>query len=88
MKAGDTVRCSGYVTGPLRDRWLACGRYEEKGRAKEHLDKAIAARGRVVSVVPGRFAPVVVTVEWNDGTETSGLPYLLEVVNEPQPATA
>lgn len=73
MKAGDTVKPSGYSIKPKQEYWLSCGRPAQKSAAKTALDEHIAKRGVIESVTQSG-----IVVKWNDGTASYCLPYLVE----------
>jgi len=73
FKVGDRVRHSGHVTQRARDYWCQQGEYTRKQRAKDALDKTIAARGTIIELLHNG-----VKVKWDDGTESSCLSYLVD----------
>ena len=79
FQPGDRVRSSSYVIQRRRDHWLSCGRQPEKTRAKDELDRAVAARGTVISLSEGKYAPWIVCVRMDGETgEHNALPGLFE----------
>ncbi len=84
MQVNDKVRHSGYAVRPKRDYWLSQGQYSAKQRAKEWLDRFEAERGTVVELLPAdasRGVSAGVRVQWDNGSESKCLPYMVEVIS-------
>jgi len=81
FSVGDRVRNSGLVTQRARDYWNSCGREPMKSGAKQALDECIAARGTVISILPGDYSRGVspgIEVAWDDGTVSKCLTYRID----------
>lgn len=85
MQVNDRVRHSGQAIRPKRDYWLSLGDYARKERAKDSLDAYIAERGTVLELLPGDTSRGVskgVRVQWDNGSESRCLPYMVETVED------
>ena len=83
MQIGDKVRHSGYAIRPKRDYWLSLGDYSRKERAKDALDAFIAERGTITELLPAdpsRGVAKGLRVQWDNGSESKCLPYMVEAV--------
>lgn len=71
---GARVRPSRYRTDPARDYWCNQGEYTRKTRAKAELDRLLTLRGTVTEVLHNGLK-----VEWEDGTTSQCLDYMVEL---------
>lgn len=84
MRINDRVRHSASAIRPKRDYWLSLGDYSRKQRAKDWLDSFIAERGTIVELLPAddsRGVAKGVRVQWDNGSESRCLPYMVEVAD-------
>lgn len=81
MQQGDRVKYSDHVIRPKRDYALGCCA-ARKAEANRWLNEAKAERGTVVELIPQRDDLVAaIRVQWDSGTESKVLPYMLEPAN-------
>lgn len=91
--AGDRVSNAESVIRKAHDYYLQQGRYEAKSSAKAEWERRKAARGTVTGVKQCKYAWSV-QVDWDDGTKSDCLSYLLAKAPAPvavaymEPATA
>ena len=79
IKEGSAVKKSWSALRPMRDYWLSCGRAPQKTHAKDALELAGKLRGRVVAIVKNNYSTFA-RVEWDDGTQSDCLLYMIERV--------
>ena len=77
IQVNDRVKPSEYALRSKRDYWLQCGRYDQKQRAKEALDREQDKRGIVTEITEHNGIKGLV-VKWLDGTVSHCLPYRVE----------
>lgn len=75
---GGRVQPSGYSLEGDRQYWLSRGRHADKVAAREAYDRKAARRGTVTKLRPMPGAAPSVCVQWDDGTRSECLDYMID----------